>query len=91
MDGDGLFKCAMTSLAPNLKRTWVLHPSVDAHLVTEFWLTHLLNSKQKRIITVRECARAQGFPDHYVFESADSNPQKMVDNVRQVAANVSIN
>ena len=86
MDGNGPFKCAMTSLAPNLKRTWVIHPSVNARLVTEFWLTDLPDSKQKRIISVRECARAQGFPDHYVFKSADSNPQKMVDNVRQVAA-----
>lgn len=33
-------------------------------------------------MSVRECARAQGFPDHYVFKSVDTKPQRMVDNVR---------
>ncbi|KAF9469258.1 hypothetical protein BDZ94DRAFT_1244081 [Collybia nuda] len=67
MDGNSHFKCAMTSVAPNIKNSWVLHPM------------------QKRIISVRECARAQGFPDHYMFMSADDAKQKMVDNqMRQI-------
>ncbi|KAF5380878.1 hypothetical protein D9615_004125 [Tricholomella constricta] len=62
MDGASQFKCAMTKLAPNVKQSWVLHPS------------------QKRIVSVRECARTQGFPDHYIFMSADDAPQKLVEN-----------
>lgn len=32
-------------------------------------------------MSVRECARAQGFPDYYIFKSVDIKPQRMVDNV----------
>ncbi|KAF7965632.1 hypothetical protein HWV62_42606 [Athelia sp. TMB] len=60
MDGEGHFKTAMTTVAPNRKGGDVLHPS------------------QKRIITVRECARAQGFPDHYQFLSANEGLNKTV-------------
>jgi hypothetical protein len=28
MDGDGFFKCAVTTLSPLLKNQWPLHPSV---------------------------------------------------------------
>lgn len=67
MDGNGHFKCAMTLVAPNIKHSWLLHPS------------------QKRIVSVRECARAQGFPDYYVFKSVDGTPQRVVDNqIRQI-------
>ncbi|KAF8077759.1 C5-DNA-methyltransferase [Lyophyllum atratum] len=67
MDGSSQFKCAMTRVAPNIKQSWLLHPS------------------QKRIVSVRECARAQGFPDHYIFKSVDESPQKLVENqIRQI-------
>lgn len=35
----------------------------------------VLHPSQKRILTVRECARAQGFPDNYEFVSV--NKEKM--------------
>ncbi|RDB21087.1 DNA (cytosine-5)-methyltransferase 1A [Hypsizygus marmoreus] len=67
MNGDSQFKCAMTTVAPNIKDTWPVHPT------------------QKRIVSVRECARAQGFPDHYVFKSEDNTPMKLVENqIRQI-------
>ncbi|GLB34766.1 putative cytosine specific DNA methyltransferase replication foci [Lyophyllum shimeji] len=67
MDGGAQFKCAMTHVAPNVKESWVLHPT------------------QKRILSVRECARAQGFPDHYEFKSVDDKPHKRVANqIRQI-------
>jgi len=73
MDGDGFFKCAVTTLSPLLKNQWPLHPS------------------QKRIITVREAARSQGFPDSHVFESINSKPSKIIeDQLRQIGNAVAI-
>ncbi|OBZ65761.1 Acetolactate synthase, mitochondrial [Grifola frondosa] len=45
----------------------------------------LIHPNQKRILTVRECARAQGFPDSYKFLSANTRPAGCVtDQHRQV-------
>lgn len=33
----------------------------------------ILNPYCKRIVTIRELARSQGFPDHFVFEAIDNN------------------
>ncbi|KAH7909914.1 S-adenosyl-L-methionine-dependent methyltransferase [Hygrophoropsis aurantiaca] len=45
----------------------------------------LLHPSQKRIITVRECARAQGFPDDYEFLSINEKPCKVAeDQHRQI-------
>lgn len=43
--------------------------------------------QQKRIISVREVARAQGFPDDYTFCSINkANSQRMIDDVRGLYA-----
>ncbi|KAF9454585.1 S-adenosyl-L-methionine-dependent methyltransferase [Macrolepiota fuliginosa MF-IS2] len=34
-----------------------------------------LHPNQRRMVTIRECARAQGFPDHYIFEYANTGSQ----------------
>ncbi|KIM49346.1 hypothetical protein M413DRAFT_15448 [Hebeloma cylindrosporum] len=73
MDGDGFFKCAVTTLSPLLKNQWPLHPS------------------QKRIVTVREAARSQGFPDTHVFESINTTPSKIIeDQLRQIGNAVAV-
>jgi site-specific DNA-cytosine methylase len=36
--------------------------------------------QQKQIITVREAARSQGFPDSYIFESINMTPSKVTGN-----------
>ncbi|KAJ3542763.1 hypothetical protein NM688_g5941 [Phlebia brevispora] len=45
----------------------------------------LLHPTQKRIITVRECARAQGFPDHWKFLSEKQKANAIaLDQYRQI-------
>ncbi|KAF8447830.1 hypothetical protein L210DRAFT_978503 [Boletus edulis BED1] len=45
----------------------------------------VLHPSQKRILSVQECARAQGFPDHYEFLSVNDAPIKVVtDQLRQI-------
>ncbi|KAH9483930.1 DNA (cytosine-5)-methyltransferase 4 [Psilocybe cubensis] len=73
MDGNGHFKCAVTTLSPATKSQWPVHPT------------------QKRIITVREAARSQGFPDHYVFESSNKRAGQIVaDQLRQIGNAVAV-
>ncbi|KAF8163400.1 S-adenosyl-L-methionine-dependent methyltransferase [Crassisporium funariophilum] len=53
--------------------------------------TWALHPHQKRIITVRECARAQGFPDNYIFESTNTAAQtRAQDQMRQIGNAVAV-
>ncbi|EIN07036.1 hypothetical protein PUNSTDRAFT_71697, partial [Punctularia strigosozonata HHB-11173 SS5] len=46
---------------------------------------------QRRVITVREAARAQGYPDRYIFMPTPENSLKDVDHyVRQIGNAVPI-
>ncbi|PSR77616.1 hypothetical protein PHLCEN_2v7806 [Hermanssonia centrifuga] len=46
---------------------------------------HVLHPTQKRVITVREAARAQGFPDSWEFVSEQTIPAKIIqDQFRQI-------
>eukprot|EP01025_Chloroclados_australasicus_P039559 TRINITY_DN4101_c0_g1_i11.p2 TRINITY_DN4101_c0_g1~~TRINITY_DN4101_c0_g1_i11.p2 ORF type:complete len:340 (-),score=30.56 TRINITY_DN4101_c0_g1_i11:499-1518(-) len=40
----------------------------------------VFHPKQNRIVSVRECARAQGFPDHFVFHGTIQNKHRQVGN-----------
>lgn len=81
LDRDGQFRTMMTSVKPNgMNGSVVLHPTVRLScLLGNTILIAIL--QQKRILTVRECARAQGFPDSYEFLSPHSVPAKIVDDV----------
>ncbi|KAI0064526.1 S-adenosyl-L-methionine-dependent methyltransferase [Artomyces pyxidatus] len=51
----------------------------------------VLHPTQKRVLTVRECARAQGFPDHWQFLSVNKNPREVLnDQLRQIGNAVPI-
>lgn len=50
-------------------------PSVT---ITNFRKTMLLHPEENRIISVREAARLQGFPDDYIFVGSLANKQQMV-------------
>ena len=71
----------MTTVFPNAKGSKVLHPEVSP-CYRYLYYTCLINiSQQKRALTVRECARAQGFPDSYQFLSVNNQLRKVVDDV----------
>ena len=88
----------MTVINPRAKDCVCLHPTVSKPKSSSqlegpkrHWLgTHIrlrvflffLFLKQKRVITVRECARAQGFPDDYRIESTSTDPRTVLRDVR---------
>lgn len=39
LGGDEQFKCTMTTAAPNVKESWLLHPTVRHILFDEMYLT----------------------------------------------------
>jgi len=53
--------------------------------------TYPLHPYQRRIFTVRELARAQGFPDHYEFCSAEHKRSKIIkDQIKQIGNAVAV-
>ncbi|THH29585.1 hypothetical protein EUX98_g4594 [Antrodiella citrinella] len=51
----------------------------------------VLHPTQKRIVTVRECARSQGFPDHYQFLSLQNSTSGQInDQLKQIGNAVPI-
>ena len=68
IDGDGFFRAAVTSMHPGSKGSSILHPDVSYHCNHAYQMV-LIYSQQKRVLTIREYARAQGFPDHWMFMS----------------------
>ncbi|KAJ7578378.1 S-adenosyl-L-methionine-dependent methyltransferase [Mycena floridula] len=62
LDGDNVFRTAMTTASPHSKGSCVIHPT------------------QRRIVSVREAIRSQGFPDHYRFQGTTKDQYKQVGN-----------
>ncbi|TDL25000.1 S-adenosyl-L-methionine-dependent methyltransferase [Rickenella mellea] len=47
--------------------------------------SRVIHPTQKRVLTIRECARAQGFPDHYQFHSVNNDYTNIIaDQCRQI-------
>ncbi|KAF5330887.1 hypothetical protein D9619_005458 [Psilocybe cf. subviscida] len=78
----------------------VLYGRIDAHGFFKCQVTTLspvlrnqypLHPTQKRIITVREAARCQGFPDEYTFESTSNKTTTIVsDQLKQIGNAVAV-
>ena len=92
LDNHSQFRTAMTLVRPNAKGSTVLHPtvSVDLNHPKALQLTVGPSKKQKRVITIRECARAQGFPDDYEFLSVNKNPTHIAEDVSYAVSATSI-
>ncbi|KXN86923.1 DNA (cytosine-5)-methyltransferase 1A, partial [Leucoagaricus sp. SymC.cos] len=43
-----------------------------------------LHPDQMRMVTMRECARTQGFPDHYIFESTKTGAKIYEEQMKQI-------
>ncbi|KAF9246401.1 hypothetical protein BU15DRAFT_70495 [Melanogaster broomeanus] len=80
---------------PRAERKYAsLYKRLDANYVFATALTTVapnskggavLHPSQKRILSIQECARAQGFPDYYEFLSVNDAPNKIVaDQLRQI-------
>jgi len=73
-------------MSPNNKSGQVLHPSVCILAIILESNFIRFGCQQKRILTVRECARAQGFPDDYEFVSVNKERKEMVKAIDDVSA-----
>ena len=75
LDKDRWFHTTVTNVVPTAKQSYVIHyrvrcpPSVSSGLVE---LTES-DAQDLRVLTVRELARSQGFPDWFVFYAEDGS------------------
>lgn len=82
LDEKKWFHTTVTNVEPMAKQSWVLNPWVSmypafAHDNSDAPLPQL-KSQCKRVLTVRELARSQGFPDDYEFLSVKEKDVKTV-------------
>ena len=77
-------------MEPAAKQGCVLHPSVRP---SQYWFSHSRLTRprqQKRIYTIREAARAQGFPDHFMFEGDTHAKYRQIGNALPIPLGAAI-
>jgi DNA (cytosine-5)-methyltransferase 1 len=75
LDKNYVFQTTVTNVEPTAKQSRVLNPYVrrqHTHSMT-IRLTDTDVYKCHRMVTVRELARSQGFPDSFVFQTINDN------------------
>ncbi len=77
LDKDGWFRTTVTNVEPTAKQSWVLNPYVSSFFHSKPQIVTLV-SKCKRVVTVRELARSQGFPDYFKFHCVTDDIVKTV-------------
>lgn len=57
-----------------------LDPAIPAITITNFRRAMICHPQENRIISIREAARLQSFPDNHIFKGPKANQQQMVAN-----------
>jgi site-specific DNA-cytosine methylase len=82
LDMDGIFQTCMADMTPSGKNGKVgAHEMRKRTFTIKLILFQVIHPTQKRVISIREYARAQSFPDWFVFDLENS---RMIDIIRQI-------
>ena len=68
---EGFFPCAFTNPEPLGEKVKVLHERISMIVTISRFQGPVIHPSHNRLVSVRECARAQGFPDDFIFSGED--------------------
>ena len=80
MEWDGFFSTTVTNPEPMGKQGRVLHPDQNRFYFLMMFNLSNLDMNLFRLVSVRECARSQGFPDTYKFYGTPLEKHRQIGN-----------